>query len=110
MDGAADAVGVLVLGHDEARVAGADAAPQRRLDVVGDVDGDDRRDRRHHLARLLLVQVEDAGEHPRLARVELAAELRLGDQQLEVLGRAALVQLGGRVDAASAAGSRWPRR
>ncbi len=37
------------------------------------VDGDDRRDRRHHLARLLLVQVEDAGEHPGLARVELAA-------------------------------------
>ena len=75
VDDAADAVLVLVLGDRQAGVAGADAAPQRGLDVVGDIDGDDRRDRRHHLAGLLLVQVEDAGEHRRLVRFEHAALL-----------------------------------
>ena len=49
--------------------------------------------RRHHLPRLLLVQVEDAREHPRLARVELAAAAALGDQQLEVVGGRGLVEL-----------------
>ena len=61
------------------------SAPPTRL---GDVDRDDRRDRRHHLARLLLVKMEDAGQHLRLADVELAARLGLGDQPLELLGRA----------------------
>ena len=70
---APDAVLVLVLGDEQARVARGDAAAQGGLDVLGGVDGHDRGDRRHDLARLLLVQVEDAGEHPRLARVELAA-------------------------------------
>ena len=73
MDDPLDPVGVVVLDHDQARVAGGDAAPQRRLDRLGGIDGDHRRDRRHHLARLLLVQVEDAAEHPRLAGVERAA-------------------------------------
>ena len=57
---AAHAVAVFVLGDDQARVAAGDAQRERRLDVLGDVDRDDRRDRRHHLARLLLVQVKDA--------------------------------------------------
>src|SRR5919106_161464 len=65
---------------------------QRRLDVLGEVDRDDRRRRRHHLPRLLLVQVEDAGEHPGLAGVELAAGERLLDEDLELLGRLALYQ------------------
>ena len=88
---AAHAVAVVVLGDDQPRVAGGDAAPQRRLDVFGQVDRDDRRDRRHHLARLLLVQVEDAAEHAGLARVELAARARLADQDAQLLGRRALL-------------------
>ena len=44
---------------------------------------------RHHLAGLLLVQVEDAPQHPGLARVELPAGVGLGDQALELVGRAA---------------------
>ena len=60
-----------------------------RLDVLGDVDRDDRRDRRHHLARLLLVQVKDAGEHARLAGVDVPAGVGLGDQALELIRRAA---------------------
>ena len=87
VDDAAHAVLVVVLGDDQARVARRDAAPQRGLDVVGDVDRHDRRDRRHDLARLLLVQVEDAGEHARLARVQVAARVALGDDRLELLGR-----------------------
>ena len=67
-----------------------------------DVDGDDRRDRRHDLARLLLVQVEDALEHPRLAGVERAAGLRLGDEEAQLLRALALVELGVRVDAGTA--------
>ena len=74
MDDPLDPIGVLVLDHDQAGVARGDAAPQRRLDRLGGIDRDDRRDRRHHLARLLLVQVEDAAEHPRLAGVERAAQ------------------------------------
>ena len=45
---------------------------------------------RHHLARLLLVEMKDAGEHVRLADVELAARLGLGDDPLELVRRAAL--------------------
>jgi hypothetical protein len=45
------------------------------------------------------VQVEDAGQHPRLPGVELPAAERLGDQHLELLGRAALVELVGLGDA-----------
>ncbi len=58
------------------------------------VERDDSRDRRHHLARLLLVQVEDAGQHPGLARVEVPAGVGLGDQPLELVGRAAVPLLG----------------
>ena len=58
--------------------------------VSDDVDGHDRRDRRHHLAGLLLVEVEDAGEHVRLADVELPAGLGLGDDPLELVRRPAL--------------------
>ena len=46
---------------------------QRRsavLDRLVGVHGDHGGDRRHHLARLLLVQVKDAAEHHRLAGVE----------------------------------------
>ena len=64
------------------------------LHVLGDVDGDDRRDRGHHLASLLLVQVEHARQHPRLARVDLPAGMGLGDQALELIGRAALPLVG----------------
>ena len=45
VDDARDAVVVVVLGDHQPRVAGGDAAPQRGLDVLGDVDGDHRRDR-----------------------------------------------------------------
>ena len=67
---------------------------QRRSAVStssADVDGHDRRDRRHDLPRLLLVQVEDAGEHAGLARVQLAARVALGDDRLELLGGPALL-------------------
>ena len=88
---------VLLLGDQQPRVAGGDAQPQRALHVLGDVDGDDRRDRGHHLAGLLLVQVEHARQHPRLPRVDLPAGVGLGDQALELVGRAALL-LAGHVD------------
>ncbi len=71
---------------------------QRRSAVstsLGQVDRDDRRDRRHHLARLLLVQVKDAAEHAGLAGVELAARACLADQDAQLLGRRAL--FGGRL-------------
>ena len=101
MDDPLDPVGVVVLDHDQAGVAGGDAAPQRRLDRLGGVDRDHRRDRRHHLARLLLVQVEDAAEHPRLAGVERAAQPRAVDDLLQVLGGVVLFDVG-RVDAEEA--------
>ena len=84
---------------------------QRRsasLDGVGDVDGDHRGRGRHHLARLLLVQVEDAGQHPRLAGVELAAGHRLLDQHLDLLRRLPLVEVV-RCGSRAAAGSRSTR-
>ena len=90
MDDPLDPVGVVVLDHDQAGVAGGDAAPQRRLDRLRGVDGDHRRDRRHHLARLLLVQVEDAGEVPGLARVEATALGAARDQQPQLLRRGLL--------------------
>ena len=43
-------------------------------------------DRGRHLASLLLVQVEDAAEHPGLALLEVAAGPRVGDQRLQVVG------------------------
>ena len=107
---AAHAVLVLVLGDDEPRVPGGDAAPQRGLDVLGDVDRDERGRRRHHLARLLLVQVEDAAQHPSLARVEVAADQRLGDDRLELLGRAALLELAAGLDPERRAACSWRRR
>ena len=70
---AAHAVAVVLLGHKQAGVAARDADLQRALDVVVRVDGHYGGDRRHHLACLLLVQVEDAGEHPGLAGVDVAA-------------------------------------
>ena len=77
--------------------------PQRRFDVLRDVERDDRRDRRHHLARLLLVQVEDAAEHARLAGVDVPAGVGLGDQALELVGRAPFA-LPVHVDARAGAG------
>ena len=50
---------------------------------------DDRGDRRHDLAGLLLVQVEDASQHPGLAGVEVPAGVGLGDQALELVRGAA---------------------
>ncbi len=89
-----NAVGVPVLDDDQPVVPGGDAEVERLRDGRRRIDRDDRRDRRHHLARLLLVQVEDAAEHPGLARVEFASHRRLGDQHLEVLGgRLLLVEL-----------------
>ena len=85
----AHAVAVLVLGDHQPRVPGGDAQLQRGLHVLRQVDRDHRRDRRHHLARLLLVQVEHAGEHARLAHVEMPAGVGLGDQSLELIRRAA---------------------
>ncbi len=85
----AHAVAILAFGDDEPGVAGGDAELQRGLDVTGDVDGDDGGAGGHHLAGLLLMQVEDAGEHPRLAGVEVAAGVGLGDQALELIGGAA---------------------
>ncbi len=85
----ADAVAVVVLDDEQPRVAAGHAQAQRRLDVLGGVDRDDRGNRRHHLARLLLVQVEDPGEHARLALVDLTPGLGLRDQQLELVGGAA---------------------
>ena len=74
-------------------MAGRHAAPQRLLDVLGHVDGDDRRCGCHDLARLLLVEVEDACEHRRLARIELATAQRLLDEHLELLGRLPVVEV-----------------
>jgi hypothetical protein len=39
------------------------------------------------------VQVEDAGQHPRLAGIELAARHRLLDQHLDLLRRLSLVEV-----------------
>ena len=87
-----------VLRDHKTRVAGVDAAAERDLGGLRHVDGHDRRDGGHHLARLLLVEVEDAREHPRLAGVDLALMRALGDQQLEILGGADLLELRPRVD------------
>ncbi len=81
----AHAVPVFLLGHHQPRVAAGDAQPQRPLHVLGDVDRHHGGDRRHHLTGLLFVQVEDAREHPRLARVDVPARVGLGDQLLELL-------------------------
>ena len=75
-------------------MAGRDAAPQRRADVLGDVDRHDRRDRRHDVARLLLVEVKDAGQHAGLAGVEMAAGAGLGDDRAQLLGARALLEVG----------------
>ena len=98
MDDALDAVGVLVLDHDQARVAGGDAAAQRRLDGLVGVDGDHRRDRGHHLARLLLVQVEDAAEHPASPGSSVPPGCELSMICLQVLGGVLLLEVLG-VDA-----------
>ena len=90
VDDAVDAVGVVVLDHHQAGVAGGDAAPQRRLDRLVGVDGDDRRDRRHHLARLLFVEVEDARQVARFIGVEATLPGAAGDDQAQLLGRGLL--------------------
>ncbi len=88
MDEPAHAVAVLSFGDHQPGVARGDAQLQRGLHVLGDVDRDDRRAGGHHLAGLLLVQMEHAPQHPRLARVELPAGVGLGDQALELVGGA----------------------
>jgi len=90
-------------------VARRDALAQRRPHVLCDVDGLDGGDRRHHLTRLLLVQVEDAAEHPRLAGVDVPAGVGLGDQALELIGRAAAA-LDAHVDAEQAQDAVGDRR
>ena len=77
----------------------ADAALQRGLDVLGDVDRDDGRDRRHHLAGLLLVEVEDPAEHAGLARIQVPALHRLADDELQLLGVLGLLGDGVGIDA-----------
>ena len=89
MHEAAYAVAVVFLGHHQARVAARYAQLQGGLHVLGDVDRDHRGDRRHHLARVLLVQVKDAAEHARLAGIQMPAGVGLGDQALELLLAAA---------------------
>jgi hypothetical protein len=85
----AHAVAIVGLGDDEPRMAAGDAQLQCGLDVLRGVDGDHGRNRRHHLARLLLVQMEDARKHPGLAEVDVPAGVRLGDQPLELIRRSA---------------------
>ena len=92
MDDPAHPVGVVVLDHDEAGVAARDTAAERVLDGVGGVDRDHGRDRRHHLASLLLVEVEDAAEHPRLALLESALLAAAVDQHPQLLGRCLVVE------------------
>ena len=79
-------------------MAGADAAAECLLDRFVGVDRDDRRDRRHHFAGLLLVQVEDAAEHPGLPGIERAAAGRRLDDLAQVGAGVLLVQVP-RVDA-----------
>ena len=86
----ADLILVVVLGDEQARMAGRHAPPQPLADGCGDVDRDDRGNRRHHLSRLLLVQVEDARQHVRLTGVDLTARLRESDDPFELVRCAAL--------------------
>jgi hypothetical protein len=91
---AANTVRISVLHDNQPVVSRRDAEVERIGDGGGRIDGDHRRDRRHHLAGLLLVEVEDAAQHRRLPWVEFASHSGLGDQQLEVLGgRLLLVEL-----------------
>ena len=60
---------------------------------LGGVDGDHRRDRRHHLARLLLVQVEDARRASPPRRGRASRRSRLADDRLHVLGGVLLLEL-----------------
>src|SRR6478735_3300850 len=76
-------------------------ATQRRLDRLRGVDRDHSRDRRHHLARLLLVQMEDAAEHAGLAGVEGPPHARAVDDLLQILRGVLLVDVR-RVDAEEA--------
>src|ERR1700733_2822218 len=88
-----DTIAVFLLGNQQPGVAARHAQRQRGLHVLGDIDGDDRRRRRHHLAGLLLVEVKDAREHAGLALVDLAALVRLCDQALELVRGAAAAVL-----------------
>ena len=95
VDDPADLVGVVVLDHDQAGVAGGDAAAKRLLDRLVGVHRHDGRDRGHHLARLLLVEMEDAAQHPRLAEVEDPAGGRAPDDLLQVLRGVLLLDVTG---------------
>src|SRR3954452_5405728 len=95
VDDAAHPVGVPVLDHHQAVVARQDAEVEGVGDIRGVVDGDDGRDRGHHLTGLLLVEVEDAAQHHGLARIQLAPDRGLRDQHLEVFGARLLVEVAG---------------
>ena len=62
------------------------AAPHCLLDGVRDVDRDDGGDRRHHLAGLLLVQMEDTVQHLGLAWIQIPTRTTPSDQALQLLG------------------------
>jgi hypothetical protein len=85
VDDAADPVGVVVLDHDQAGVAGGHAALEGILDGLARVYRHDGRDRRHHLTRLLLVQMEDARQMAGLLRIQATSGRRLADDGLDVL-------------------------
>jgi hypothetical protein len=59
---------------------------------------DDLGTRAHDVARLLLVEVEDAGEHRRIGLVELAALGRLGHQEAQLVRRVHVLELRHRLD------------
>jgi hypothetical protein len=71
-------------------MAGVDASAHGRLSRLGHINSHHGRDRSHHLAGLLLVEMKDAGEHVRLTEVDLSARVRLGDDPLELVGGATL--------------------
>jgi hypothetical protein len=73
MEGPADVIAVAVLDHHEPRVTRPRTQVRRAVDRVRDVDRDDGGAWCHHMADLLLVEVEDTGQHLRLARRKLAA-------------------------------------
>ena len=93
-----DLVLIVVLDHHQTGMSRGDRLPQGGADALSDVHRHHRGDRRHHLTRLLLVKMEDPGEHLRLTDVKMAARLGLGDQPLELL-RGAVRRLGVGIDA-----------
>ena len=65
-------------------------AAQRDLDGVIDVDRHNRGDRRHHVARLVLVQLEHSREHVRFAGIQSSMRAAVFDERAEVSHRHAL--------------------